>query len=127
MPKRTLAVIDDDKHLAGLLTDYLEERGFSVLTAYDGSSGVTVIKAGKPGLIVLDVDMPVMSGLQVLEVLRRDPETKTIPVIMLTGVVSDQVYPHIAKMPKVSHIKKPVNLEDLYSMVKHYLPGDPSE
>jgi len=73
-------------------------------------------------LIILDVDMPVTNGLQALDKLRADPATKQIPVILMTGMVSGQVYPVIQNMPHVSHVKKPVDPDDLLSIVRHYIP-----
>ena len=117
-----IIVIDDDKHLTEVLQQYLEGLDFTVFTALDGVHAYTMALARKPALIIMDVDMPIMSGLQALEKLRADPKTQTIPVILLTGVISDTVYPLIQNMPRVSHIKKPVNLEDLGSMVRVYIP-----
>jgi CheY-like chemotaxis protein len=122
MPKAPILVIDDDKHLVELIQQYLEGQGYVVYTALDGIHAHPMAQARKPALIILDVDMPMTNGLKALEQLRADPQTQSIPVILLTGVVSGRIFPFIENMPHVSHIKKPVQLEDLLSMVHHYIP-----
>src|SRR5947209_8731247 len=122
MGKASIIVIDDDKHLVEMMQQYLEAQGYVVHTAQDGIHAHPMAEARHPSLIIMDVDMPMTDGITALRQLREDTKTAGIPVIMLTGVVSSHVYPVIKNMPKVSHIKKPVQLEDLLSMVRHYIP-----
>jgi len=121
MAKAAILVIDDDKHLVEVIEQYLSAQGYVVYTALDGLHVHPMAIARKPALIIMDVDMPMTNGIKALEHLRADPKTAAIPVIMLTGVVSSQIYPVIERMPNVSHIKKPVSLEDLLSMVRVYV------
>ena len=122
MARPTILVIDDDKHLVELIQQYLEAQGYVVYTALDGLHAHPMAQVRQPALIVMDVDMPITNGITALEQLRADPRTQNIPVIMLTGVVSSRIFPVVENMPRVSHIKKPVSLEDLHSMVRHYIP-----
>jgi len=122
MARQAILVIDDDKHLVELIQEYLEGQGYLVYTALDGLHAHPMAHSRHPALIIMDVDMPITSGLHALEQLRADPQTKGIPVIMLTGVASGRIYPVVENMAKVSHIKKPVSLEDLMSMVRLYIP-----
>jgi len=122
MARQAILVIDDDKHLVEVIQQYLEAQGYIVYTALDGLHAYPMAQARKPALIILDVDMPITNGIKALEQLRADPKTQNIPVIMLTGVVSGSIFPIVEKMSRVSHIKKPVSLEDLHSMVRHYIP-----
>ena len=118
-----MIVVDDDKHLVELLQGYLEGLGCTVYTGHDGQAAWSLAKIRKPSLILMDVDMPFVNGLRALELMREDTLTKHIPVILLTGMASGSVYPKIASAPNVSHIKKPIALEDLGSLVRHYLPA----
>ena len=124
MPHAPILVIDDDKHLVEAIQQYLEAQGYVVYTALDGLHAHPMAQARNPALIIMDVDMPMTNGIKALELLRADPKTQHIPVIMLTGVESIKVYPVISRLPKVTHIKKPVSLEDLLSMVHVYIPED---
>jgi len=122
MAKPVIVLVDDDPHHVELLQTYLEAKGCEVHTGFDGYAALKLSREHRPDVLILDVDMPGMGGTEVLENLRGDKDMEMIPVIMLTGVVSADIYPVIESMPRVSHIKKPVELEDLYSMVEHYLP-----
>jgi two-component system OmpR family response regulator/two-component system response regulator CpxR len=75
-------LVDDDVELVDLLRDYLEREGFQVAVAYDGKTGVAAALSGAFGIAVLDVMMPVMSGIQVLTQIRAG---SSMPVIMLTA------------------------------------------
>lgn len=82
----TLLVIDDDPNSRDLLRRMLEREGFAVLTAASGAEGLEMARAKHPDLITLDVMMPSMDGWAVLSVLKSDPETEKIPVVMMTMV-----------------------------------------
>jgi len=82
--KAKIAIIDDEKALVETLKSFLEERGFSVISAYDGVSGLELIKREKPDIVILDITMPELDGRDVLIQLKKNEDTKSIPVIMLT-------------------------------------------
>lgn len=77
-----VALIDDDLVLTALLSDYLKTEGFDVMVAADGLSGTNLALSGQVDLIVLDIMMPVQSGIETLRQIRA---TSTVPVLMLTG------------------------------------------
>jgi len=88
LPRKILAV-DDEKHIVRLVQVNLERAGYEVITANDGREALQKVKDEKPDLVVLDVMMPYMDGFEVLQNLRRNPETAEIPVIMLTAKAQD--------------------------------------
>jgi DNA-binding response OmpR family regulator len=79
---KTILVVDDEPKIATLARDYLEHAGFAVLTASDGTSALTTIRQRRPDLVVLDLGLPGLDGLDVTRELRRD---STIPIVMLTA------------------------------------------
>ena len=79
-----IAIVDDEKELVGVIKDILEERNFSVYCAYDGRSGLDIIKREKPDLVLLDIVMPGLDGRDLLIELKKNDRTKNIPVIMFT-------------------------------------------
>lgn len=82
----TIALIDDDPRICETLTKMISaSSGYRVLYASDGTSGLSLVGKEKPDMVILDIDMPKMNGLQVLERIKEDPSTFHIPVIMLTG------------------------------------------
>jgi DNA-binding response OmpR family regulator len=79
---KTILVVDDEPKIATLARDYLEHAGFAVLTASDGTSALATIRQRRPDLVVLDLGLPGLDGLDVTRELRRD---STIPIVMLTA------------------------------------------
>jgi len=75
-------LVDDDVELSGMLAEYLENEGFSVAVAHDGEAGVAAVVGGAPDIVVLDVMMPRMNGI---EALRRIRQTSQVPALMLTA------------------------------------------
>lgn len=90
--KKRILVVDDEVAIVRVLRDRLEMEGFDVLTAYDGAQGVEVATRERPDLILMDVMMPNMDGLTAARIIRAQPETAHIPIIMLTarGQESDE-------------------------------------
>lgn len=89
MATRTILVVDDEPGIVTLARDYLERAGFRVLSAGDGVAGLRMARTERPNLVVLDLMLPGMDGLDVVRALREDPATRTLPVIMLTARVEE--------------------------------------
>jgi len=81
----TVLVIDDNALNVELVVGVLEVEGFEVLTATDGRKGVACALAQKPDVVLMDLRMPGMSGMEAMRELRDDPETRDIPVVVLTA------------------------------------------
>lgn len=86
---KKILLVEDDPFLSRMYVKIFKMRGFSIQAEYDGEAGLAAAKEDKPDIILLDIMMPKMNGLEVLEALKADPNTKTIPVVMLTNL-SDQ-------------------------------------
>ena len=84
MGKRVL-IADDHAEMVELFREALERAGFSVLTAGNGAECLLAVETHSPDLVILDVTMPVLDGMQALRVLRDRPETRDLPVIILSG------------------------------------------
>jgi DNA-binding response OmpR family regulator len=79
---KTVLVVDDEPRIVDLARDYLEHAGFAVMTAVDGPSALTAVRIRKPDVLVLDLGLPGMDGLDVARAIRRD---SMLPIIMLTA------------------------------------------
>jgi CheY-like chemotaxis protein len=88
MTAKRVLVIDDDENIRELMKEYLGMLEIEALTADGGKEGLEKARAEKPDAVLLDVMMPDMSGSDVAETLKQDPETRDIPVIFLTGLAS---------------------------------------
>jgi len=85
MPAR-IAVVDDDPDIVALVKATLKSRGYEVTTAPDGEDGLRLIRSTKPDLVILDLMMPKVSGLEVVRRLREEPETRDIPIVVLSAI-----------------------------------------
>ena len=86
----TILIVEDDPLMAGMYQDIFKEESYEVTVAPDGEEGWNAAKKMKPSLILLDIMMPKLNGIQLLEKLKQDPETSRIPVIMLTNLAGDR-------------------------------------
>ena len=118
---KTVLIIDDDLRFVKLVRDTLREEGYTVYCGFDGHMAVDLAQAHHPDLILMDVNMPMMNGLQAFQRLRTDAETSRIPIILISEVVSQIVYPLLASAPRAAHLKKPLDLVDLTSLTREFI------
>lgn len=86
MENKTILVIDDEKEICGLIKDLLEPEGFKIFAAYNGEEGLEVLKKMIPDLIILDMNMPKMSGVEFYSKFAKPNDgSPTIPILVLTG------------------------------------------
>lgn len=111
-----ILVVDDEKDVVELLKFLLEKDGYAVSTAYNGKDGLTQAKDIKPDLILLDVMMPEMDGYTVQTQLLDDPNTRAIPIIILTA--KGQLRDVFAMSANVrAYIEKPFDPKTLRSKI----------
>ena len=121
MKKGTVLVIDDEKDLIELVRYNLEKEGFDVIAANDGQAGLDVVKKHRPDLVVLDLMMPGLDGLQVCQQLRADPRSGRIPVIMLTAKATEADRVVGLEMGADDYIVKPFSPREVVARVKAVL------
>jgi phosphate regulon transcriptional regulator PhoB len=121
MKKATILVIDDEKDLIELVRYNLEKDGFDVIAATDGQSGLEVVKKHRPDLVVLDLMMPGMDGLQICKQLRSDPRMGRIPVIMLTAKATEADRIVGLELGADDYITKPFSPREVVARVKAVL------
>lgn len=83
-----ILIIEDEPLVARMYEKTLLAEGFKVIVAGGGKDGISKVKTQKPNLVICDVMMPEPNGMEVLEIIKKDPETKNLPVIMLTNLSS---------------------------------------
>ncbi len=120
---KTILVVDDEAPIRELLRQELEPLGYRVIEAQNGRQGIEVAKSSKPDLIVLDVMMPEMNGFDVAAVLRYDPETMDIPIIILS-IVRDYERGHRLGVDR--YFTKPINTEALLTEIDILISQGPS-
>ena len=122
MNDQTILIVDDEKNLLVALENLLITEGYSVVTASRGRDAVVLAKSRQPDLIVLDVMLPDMDGPQVAEELNGIPETKDIPIIFLTALLSKNEEKTKQSPGTTLVLAKPYEAENLISEIKKLLP-----
>jgi len=112
---KNILVVDDEKHMVRLMEYNLRKQGYCVDTAYNGLEALAKVETNKPDLILLDIKMPVMNGIEVCVRLKQNPETKNIPVIIVSVIADNE---EITSLEVTSHITKPFDPEKLLNEVK---------
>jgi len=95
-PLGTILVVDDEREILDMLTDHLEDEGYAVSQAVDGEQALEGVRREPPDLVLLDITMPGVNGLEVLRRLRRDHPR--IPVVMITGIEAEALARSTFKM-----------------------------
>jgi two-component system response regulator CpxR len=113
-----ILIADDDVELSGLLREYFESEGFDVRLAHDGRAALEEVRRAEPDLVVLDVMMPVMNGLDVLKELRRESR---LPVIMLTARGDDLDRILGLELGADDYVPKPCNPRELMARIRAVL------
>ncbi|HNQ02697.1 MAG TPA: phosphate regulon transcriptional regulator PhoB [Syntrophales bacterium] len=116
-----ILIVDDEKDIVDLVAYNLEKEGYEVLKAFDGETALSIVRTKRPDLVVLDLMLPGIQGLEVCRRLRADPELGSVPIVMLTakGEEVDKVLG--LEMGADDYITKPFSVKELAARVKAVL------
>ena len=120
MAQRIL-VVDDDRHIVRLVQAYLQQSGFSVLTAYDGEEALHTIRREKPDLVVLDLMLPKRDGPEITRIVRADETLASIPILMLTARAEDTDKILGLELGADDYLTKPFNPQEVVARVRAIL------
>jgi Response regulators consisting of a CheY-like receiver domain and a winged-helix DNA-binding domain len=120
MPKKIL-IADDDQHVVSSLAAILKANKYDVVVAFDGMQTIAVAHKEKPDLILLDIMMPVRSGINIFENLKTSTLTAITPVIFITAVANPEMRKKALEMGAADYIVKPFETEYLLSKVRKAL------
>lgn len=119
---KTILIVDDNPTNLGVIVEYLEQEGLTVLVARDGESGLEKVRYGQPDLILLDVMMPPgIDGFETCRRLKADDSTKEIPVILLTALNNIEHKLKGFEVGAVDYITKPVQQEEVMARIRNHL------
>ena len=121
-----ILVVDDEPEAVELVEFNLKQAGYDVFTAFDGAAALTKARAKNPSLIVLDLMLPEMSGLEVCQALRREPATARIPIIMLTARAAEIDRVLGLELGADDYLTKPFSPRELVLRVKKILQRGPA-
>ncbi|MBL7203085.1 MAG: response regulator [Desulfobacteraceae bacterium] len=125
--KKKILAIDDETDTLIFYSEVLEDGNFIPITATNGIEGLKKARAEKPDLILLDIVMPKKSGMMTYKDLKRDPDLKGIPVIIITGVSKEVDFKKLldrsstGKIRPAGHLAKPLTADDLIGAIRNVL------
>jgi len=118
---KTILIADDDEDLRLLVQVTLENPTYRILTAADGFKALDVVQQCRPDLLILDWMMPGLNGCEVITQLRQNPETDTIPVVMLTAKDGLEAQEQLASLALAGYLVKPFSPLELIKKVREVL------
>jgi two-component system cell cycle response regulator DivK len=124
MTDRTVLYIEDNFHNRRLVRKILESRGYTVLEAEDGVSGLALVRSAHPPLVLMDISLPDMDGLAVVAEMKADEGLRTIPVIALTASAMRGDRERFLAAGCDDYLSKPVQAMELIEKVDGLYPGD---
>ena len=125
--KGPVLIVEDDLKNLKLLRDLLQVSGYSTLEAKDGKQGIEMAKAHKPALILMDIQIPIMDGLEAAKILKADPETKDIPIIALTSHAMKGDEERVRKSGCDGYMSKPIDTREFLKRLEQYFGDVPKD
>jgi two-component system cell cycle response regulator DivK len=117
----TILIVEDNEKNMKLVRDVLQAKGYSTLEAVTGEDGVRLAIERKPDLVLMDIQLPGISGIEALRQLRANPETAAIPAVAVTASVMQQDRSKITEAGFDSYLGKPINLKEFLDTVRSML------
>jgi CheY-like chemotaxis protein len=113
---RTVLVVEDDEAVSSLLVDLLRARGYNAVPAFDGKSALSLARKLKPHLITLDLALPGIAGPVVLERLKADPDTREIPIVVISAFT--QILPAGDRKKLAYLLGKPFDIAEVLDVIQ---------
>ena len=123
MANELILIVEDNEHNQKLASDVLRFKGFRVLVAETAEAGIPMALAEKPDLVLMDIHLPGMNGIEALAKLRAAPETRAIPVFAFTASVMPQDRREITSAGFDGFLSKPINLKEFLETITAALAG----
>lgn len=122
--KKKVMIVEDDTVLANALSLALEDQGYQISLATDGEEAEKMIVQERPDLILLDLLLPIKNGFEVLKVVRQNPDTKDISVVILTNFEQETSIDEGMRLGAKDYIVKAnIDIKDVPGIVKKYMPA----
>ena len=116
-------IIEDNEKNMKLARDILQAKGYKTVEAETGEEGVKLAKERKPDLVLMDIQLPGINGIEAFKQIRADTKTKSIPVIALTASVTPTDRSQITAAGFDAFISKPISLKEFVETVKRLIEG----
>ena len=118
---KTILIVEDDAKNLTLLRDVLQVSGYSTIEATDGKQAIELARTKKPDLILMDIQMPEIDGLEATRILKMDTTTRNIPIIALTAFAMKGDKERVLEAGCDGYLIKPIDIKELLKTVTEYL------
>jgi CheY-like chemotaxis protein len=119
--RKTVLVVDDSMMIRRIVGQLLQESGYAILLAENGQQGYETAKTQQPDLVVMDVEMPIMDGIEATGRLKADPATRHIPVLIFTSLGSEEDMHRARNAGCQGFMNKPICKKELQDSIKSVL------
>lgn len=120
-PSKKILLVEDSKNISTVLVEVLKAEGYTVMHAPDGVAGVAMARREKPDLVLLDLLLPKLSGYDVCNTIKRDNNTRHIPVLVISTMDKPESVARAKACGAANFMRKPYNLDDLLAEIKRLL------
>jgi CheY-like chemotaxis protein len=123
MAARRIAIIDDDLDSVTFLSTFLEDEGYVTVAAYDGETGLALLRRERPDLLLLDLQMPGSSGSRLYCELQKDADLRSLPVVIVTGLGEFDLYAEDCRpaAAPAAVVQKPIDRLGLLALIERLL------
>ena len=118
---KTILIVEDDELVMKSFSDLLKSQNFNILQSFDGKDVMLLAREHRPDLILMDIRLPGITGFELTKMLKADDDLKDIPVIAVSGFVSQRDIEESYKNGFNGFIPKPVDISTFLTMVKYYI------
>jgi len=120
-PTGKVLVVDDEEFILSLLRNGLSENGFEVVTAKNGFDAILAVEEQKPDIVITDIMMPKLTGLEFLKAIKNNEQTRKIPVFLISALdEADRVQEGLS-LGAIDYITKPFKINEIVGKIRHFL------
>jgi len=121
MPKTKVLIVDDESFIINLLKNGLTENGFDVITAVNGFEGLIAVEEKNPDVVITDIMMPRLTGLEFLKALKNNPATSKVPVFLISAMDQADMVQQGLDLGATDYITKPFKINEIIGKLRHHL------
>ncbi len=125
MANKLILIVEDDANSRKLVRDVLQVKGYRTIESETAEEGIRLAKEQQPALILMDIQLPGISGIDALQVLRADPDTKAIPVIAVTASVMTAQQENVLEAGFDGFERKPISIATLLKKIQNLVEREP--
>jgi DNA-binding response OmpR family regulator len=115
-------IVDDESFIINLLKNGLTENGFEVITADNGFDAILAVEEQKPDVVISDIMMPRLTGLEFLKAIKNNPVTASVPVFLISAMDQADIVQEGLDLGATDYITKPFKINEIIGKLRHHLP-----